>query len=171
MPVEHCSNILHIWRWKQQNLPLHILDSAMHRRDERTEVKIISFFFYLLFMHGCAGLFQECVLHRAVHLFILWCLLFARVPPLTSCWCLMFARGVPCILPLPWVDWSWGGGLAMQAILTYRQRQRCMLDRCTCCKVLHSNRDNGTIAVAIKRSPAPLACRALHIYIPVLTES
>lgn len=36
-----CSNILHSWRWKQQNLPLHILDSAMHCRNERKKVKTI----------------------------------------------------------------------------------------------------------------------------------
>ena len=46
-----CSNVLHSWRWKQQNLPLHILDSAMHCPDERTKVKMISFFFWLLFMY------------------------------------------------------------------------------------------------------------------------
>ena len=165
------SNILHSWRWRQQNLPLHVLDSAMHRRDERTEVKMFSFFFCLLFMVMGELASPESVCVAQCTLFILRCPMFARVPPLMSCWCLMFARDVPCILPLPWVDGNDGGGLAMQAILTYRQQQRCMLDRCTCGKVLSSNKDNGAIAVAIEKCPVPLAWRAHHICIPVLTEN
>jgi hypothetical protein len=72
------SNILHSWRWRQQNLPLHVLDSAMHCRDERTEVKMFSFFFCLLFMVMGELAAPDGVCVAQCTLFILWCPMFAR---------------------------------------------------------------------------------------------
>ena len=95
------SNILHSWRWRQQNLPLHVLDSAMHHRDERTEVKMFSFFFCLLFMVMGELASPESVCVAQCTLFILWCPMFARFPLL----CLAFVICLPvfliwcCILP------------------------------------------------------------------------
>ena len=98
----------HTWRWRQQQLPLHIFDSIMHCWDEQN--------MKWLFSYSCD--------------FPVWFSMLSQRPtcilPLVSYVC---QSPSTIILPVWSVDSDLFRGLVMQALLTYWHQQGCMLDR------------------------------------------
>ena len=89
-----CSNFMHIWRWRQQCLPLHILDTARHHRDEWTEVNYFLLLFVLLVRVGEWALLVVFMLSQGLFCLPSLVSYVCQSPSFCFFWFLMFTRAL-----------------------------------------------------------------------------